>query len=47
LSEKIQRLEAENKAYLDKILVLVSSIDAKLENKGSSSESEYLIFIKE
>ena len=47
LSEKIDHLEAENKAYLDQILVLVSSIDKKLENKGSSSDSEYLISLKE
>jgi hypothetical protein len=32
LSEKIDHLEGENKAYFDKMFVLVKNIDAKLEN---------------
>jgi hypothetical protein len=32
LSEKIDHLEAENKACFDEMLVLVKNIDAKLEN---------------
>jgi hypothetical protein len=42
MNEKIDKLEAENKAYHEKLFLLVTSIDSQLKNKEVTTEA-YLI----
>ncbi len=39
MNEKIDKLEAENKAYHEKLFSLVTSIDSQLKNKEITTEA--------